>query len=167
MVTSIVGEVVAAILSGFALLRVVRAYLDCRGIRVVTCVENRRPAAISVAAWRAAFRALIGRRDLQVERCSRWPEWSGCAQACLKEVREAPEATRVERILGNWCQYNACVCCGAPLAKAHVRAHEPHLIDPNRRIFEWKEIPPEDIPEKLRQCEPVCEACVGAEMRTW
>lgn len=167
MVTTIVGEVVVAIVLGFILLRTVRVYLEARGVRVVTCVENRRPAAIWVAPWRAAFGAIFGGSDLRVERCSRWPAWSGCAQTCLKQVREAPEATRVERVLGNWCQYNACICCGAPLAKAHVGAHQPHLIDRERRIFEWKEIPPEEIPEKLRQCEPVCEVCVDAETRTW
>lgn len=167
MVTLVVGEVVAAIVLGFVLLRAVRGCLETRGVRVVTCVENRRPAAIAVAPWRAAFTAVIGRRDLRVEHCSRWPAWSGCAQACLKEVREAPEATRVERILGNWCQYNACICCGAPLAKVHVAAHQPHLIDQNRRIFEWREIPLEEISERLRQYEPVCEKCVDAEMRTW
>ena len=167
MVTSIVGEVVVAIALGFALVRMAHVYLHWRGIRIVTCVENRRPAAIAVAPWRAAFTAIFGRRDLRVEHCSRWPAWSGCAQTCLKEVREAPEATRVERILGNWCQHNACICCGAPLTNAHVRAHQPHLIDPNRRIFEWKEIPLEAIPEKLREYEPVCETCVDAETRTW
>jgi hypothetical protein len=166
MVTSILLAV-AAIVLGFGLLRAIRAYLETRGVRVVTCVENRRPAAIALAAWRAVFTALFGRRDLRIEQCSRWPAWSGCAQACLKEVRDAPRATRVEGILGNWCQYNACIYCGAPMAKAHVGAHEPHLIDRNRRIFEWKEIPPEEMSEKLRQCEPVCETCVGAETRTW
>jgi len=166
MVTWIV-VVVAAIVLGFGLLRAVRAYLETRGVRVVTCVENRRPAAITVAAWRAAFTEPFGRRDLRVEQCSRWPAWSGCAQTCLKEVREAPRATRVEGILKNWCQYNTCICCGAPLARTHVGAHQPHLIDRDLRIFEWKEIPLEDIAEKLRQCEPVCETCVDAETRTW
>jgi len=167
VVASIVLAVLAGIAIGFGLRTGGRAFLHSRGIRVVTCPDNREPAALDLASWRAVLTSLSGKRVERVRMCSRWPARSGCNQACLQQLANAPRATRLDAILANWCRYNACVCCGAPLATVHVGPHRPHLIDRQLRIFEWNEIPPQDIPRTLRDCEPVCETCVAAETRTW
>src|SRR5581483_11357679 len=138
MVTLVVVAVLAGIVLGLGLRRAGHAYRNSRGVRVVTCPESRRPAAVSLRSWRAAVSALAGRREIRVQSCSRWPGWSSCAQACVKQIQEAPRATMVEAILSNWCRYNMCTCCGAPLARLHVGEHQPHLLDRELRIFEWK-----------------------------
>lgn len=167
MVTYIFGAVLAGFLVGLVLQRAACVLLRFRGTRVVRCPENRQLAAVELSPWRAVLAAFWGGRFPHVRTCSRWPERRGCDQACVKDIGTAPAATRVETILANWCHYNACFYCGAPLAHLHVGPHQPHLIDRNMHIFEWKEIPPQDIPQTLRRCEPVCENCVVAETHTW
>jgi len=167
MVTYMVVALLAGVALGFGLRRGGRAFRTFRGMRVLTCPENRKPAAVELGAWRVALTAILGRPVAQVRDCSRWPERRQCDQACVREIQGAPKATLVHTILANWCRYNACVCCGAPLAKIHVGPHQPYLINQELRIFEWKEIPPQDLPQTLRSCEPVCETCLVAETHAW
>ena len=165
MVTYIVVSVLAGFLLGLALWRAERVWLTLHGMHIVRCPENQQPAAVHLASWRTAL--AFGKGLPSVRNCSRWPARRTCDQACVKEVRGAPRATLVESILTNWCHYNRCVCCGAPLARLRVGPHQPHLIDRQLKIFEWKEIPPQELPQTLRQAEPVCETCVVAETHTW
>ena len=167
MVTYIIVAVLAGFLVGLFLQRAACGLLRFRGTRVVRCPENRQLAAVELSPWHAVMSVLWGRALPHVRTCSRWPERRACDQACVKEIRNAPAATLVETILANWCHYNACFYCGAPLAHLPIGPHQPHLIDRDMRIFEWKQIPPQDIPQTLRRCEPVCENCVVAETHTW
>ena len=61
-----------------------------------------------------------------------------------------------------WYQKRACVCCGAALAGI-----QPAIMVPERHLMEWKDIPPEKIPQVLATAAPVCRACLNAETRTW
>ena len=167
MFAVIIVAVLAGGAIGAAVYRFARSGHAYRGIRVVTCPESRESAAVELASWQAAVMGLFGKSVPRVRSCSRWPERRVCDQACVRVIEAAPAATLVETVLGNWCRYNACVCCGAPLARLHVGRHEPHLMDRELHIFEWKELPPEKVPETLRTCEPVCPNCVLAETRTW
>src|SRR5579864_506912 len=138
----IVVALLAGVVLGLCLRRAGRAFRAFRGMRVLTCPENRQPAAVELKGWHAGVGAVIGNPALQVRKCSRWPERAGCDQACIREVRTAPATGLIQTIVMNWCQYNRCACCGAPLAKLRVGPHQPHLIDRELRIFEWKQIPP-------------------------
>ena len=165
----IIAAVLAGVLLGlgFGLWRAERAFLTFRGMRVLACPESRQPAAVELTAWRASLTGIFGRPAPRVRECSRWPERSRCNQVCVQEIRAAPAKSLVETILSNWTRYNVCVSCGAPLAKMRVGSHQPHLMSREMRIFEWKEIPPQDIPRTLRDSEPVCETCLVAETHTW
>ncbi len=80
------GYFVAGVLTIVALLivwRSVLAYFKFRGVRVVTCPETAKSAAVEVAAKHAALRRVIGKLNLQLKSCSRWPERQGCEQECL------------------------------------------------------------------------------------
>jgi hypothetical protein len=46
-------------------------YSKFRGVRLVTCPETAKPAAIEVDAIHAALRGLIGKLNLQLKSCSR------------------------------------------------------------------------------------------------
>lgn len=167
MIAVVIVAVLAGMAVGAGLCKVARFRHTFRGIRVLTCPEDRQSAAVELASWQMAMTGLFGQPAPCVRSCSRWPERRGCDQACTKVIQGAPAATLLETILANWCRYNACICCGAPLAKLHVGPHEPHLIDREFHIFEWHQIPPEKVPQVLRTCEPVCPNCVVAETHTW
>ena len=167
MVTYIVVAVLAGFLLGLVLQRAACAFLRFRGTRVVRCPEDRQLTAVELSSWQAVLSGLSGRALPHVRNCSRWPARAGCDQGCVKEIRTAPAATLVETIVANWCHYNACYYCGARLAHLRIGPHQPHLINRDLRIFEWRDIPPQEIPQTLRHCEPVCENCVVAETHTW
>jgi hypothetical protein len=167
MIAVVIVALLAGVAVGAGLCRVARFRHTFRGIHVLTCPESRQSAAVELACWQAAVAGLFGKPVPRVRSCSRWPERRNCDQACVKAIEDAPAATLIQTILADWCRYNACICCRAPLAKLHVARHEPHLIDREFHIFEWKDIPPEKVPEALRACEPVCHNCLVAETHTW
>jgi len=168
MAVYIVVAIVAGVLLGFGFRRAARALFAFRGMRALKCPENLQPVAVELASWPVVVAAAaFGNPVPRVRNCSRWPERRTCDQACVREVRTAPANSLVRNIVANWCRYNVCVCCGAPLAKLHVGAHRPHLIDRELRILEWRDVPPQDLPQTLRSCEPVCETCVASETRIW
>lgn len=138
-----------------------------RGIRVITCPATGQPAAVELAAWRGAIRSVFGTPALRIHECSGWPERRACDQGCVREIAAAPANSLVPNILIRWYQDRACVCCGSPLRQFHVGRHQPGLINPERKLIEWKEIPPQNIPQVLATAGPVCRACVIAETHTW
>ena len=89
--------------------RLLGAFLEYRGTRVVVCPENREMVAVTVDAGHAAFTAPQGRPDLRLEACTRWPEKAGCGQECLGQIESAPEACLLRNILGDWYQGRRCV----------------------------------------------------------
>jgi len=167
VITIVIVTLVVGVVLGLALQKAAQAYRTFRGMRVLTCPENQQPAAVEVEAWHAALSAILGRPAPRVRDCSRWPERRQCDQGCVRVILGAPNATLVENIVANWCRYNACMCCGAPLAKLRVGRHQPHLINQDLHIFDWNEVPPQELPQTLRRCEPVCETCLVAETHIW
>lgn len=69
-------------------------YNRYRGVRAVTCPENRQQVIVSFQALRAAVSGLSGRPELRLAECTRWPAHQNCAQDCV------PEATRVSPYRG-------------------------------------------------------------------
>jgi hypothetical protein len=59
------------------------SFFEHRGSKTVLCPETGGPATIEVDAGRATRGAIFGLVRLSVERCSRWPQRSGCAQGCV------------------------------------------------------------------------------------
>ncbi len=68
---------------------VVDAYRRFRGPKVVTCPETHEPAEVHVDAAHAASTAAVGKPELHVVRCSRWPQRHYCAQECADQL-ESP-----------------------------------------------------------------------------
>ena len=69
-------------------------YKRYRGIRAVTCPENRQQVIVSFHALRAAVTGLSGRPELSLAECTRWPAHQDCGQDCV------PEAARVSPYRG-------------------------------------------------------------------
>lgn len=167
MITYVAIAILALVVVAVGLRRSLHAFRTYRGMRLLTCPENRQPAAVELRSWRAALTASFRAPVLQVGECSRWPERAGCDQACARDIQASPAGHLVNSMLAEWSHDRPCVCCGAPLSRVHIGPHQPHLMSPDRKIVEWKQIPPQNLLQTLDTCGPVCENCLLAETHTW
>ena len=147
---------VAVVLLVVGLRRALRTYLKFRGKRLVSCPETHKPAAVRVAAGKAAFEATIRNGRLTLSECSRWLEREACGQECLAQIREAPKACLVWTIINRWYQGQQCVYCHKPFGEIHWHDHPPALVDSERKTIQWNEIPAEKLQEVLGTHKPVC-----------
>jgi hypothetical protein len=151
-----------ALAAAYLIYRIVPV-LKFRGTMLVTCPENRKPAAVKVATLRAAAKALLGRRQVELGDCSRWPERRDCGQDCLCEIEGDPVGHRVWSIASRWYEGKTCVYCHKPIEPLSHVDQRPALLDAQRRTIEWDDIPPDKLPEALAGCLPVCWNCHVAE----
>ncbi|HKW67564.1 MAG TPA: hypothetical protein VJP04_09785, partial [Terriglobales bacterium] len=89
-----------------------RQFIRFRGKMLVTCPETKRPAAVKVDNWRAVLAPLAAPPPLHLSACSRWPERGNCAQPCVCQIEEDPEAHRVWTIAAQWYEGKDCSYCG-------------------------------------------------------
>ncbi len=147
----------------FELARSLGVYRKFRGNRIISCPENHQPAAVRVAAGKAALEAMVGASHLRLSDCSRWPEMADCGQECLSQIQEAPKACLVSNIVNRWYEGMRCVYCHKPFGEIHWHDHPPALIDVQRQTFQWNEVPLENLPQTLATHWPVCWNCHIAE----
>lgn len=148
---------------GWGLWRATRAYLKFQGKRIVTCPVTKQPAAVALAAWHIAIASTLRQPDLRVRDCSRWREMAPCDGPCLPLIAEAPEEYLALTIFSKWYQGKTCSCCGRPVGDISRWRHKPCLMSPEMRLFEWKDVPAEEIPVVLGTHAPVCWNCLVAE----
>jgi len=156
-------SLVALVAVAMSLRRATSTYVKFRGERIVTCPETHQPAAIRVTAGKAALEAAVGREELNVCACSRWPEKQDCPQDCLAQVKEAPEACRVWTIMNRWYQGQTCAFCHQPFTQVHWHDHPPGLVDVDGKTMQWNEVPAEHLQETMHTHLPVCWNCHVAE----
>jgi hypothetical protein len=142
----------------------IRAYLEYRGKRLVTCPETHKAAAVDVAAGEAAVGAFLSEPTLRLKQCSRWPERQDCGQDCLKQIEVDPENCLVWNIVSHWYQGKKCAICQNPIGEFHHLDHAPGLLGPDHKTVEWKELRPEQLPEVFATHRPVCWNCHVTEM---
>jgi len=156
--------VLAAALVFVGFRRALQAYLKFRGQRLVSCPETRRPAAVRVAAAKAAWRATRGSQDHELSACSRWPERKDCAQVCLAQIEEAPKACLVSTIVNRWYEGQQCVYCHKPFQTIHWHDRPPALLAwGDRKTVQWNQVPAHQLQETLGTHWPVCWSCHMAE----
>ena len=155
--------VAGAWLVAFVLFEAAEAWRSWRGTRIVTCPETRRPAAVDMDLRYAIAGAIVGRPDLRLRDCSRWPERSRCGQTCLTEVEESPEGCLVRTMLQGWYHDRVCAYCRKAFGVIHWHDHRPGLRDPDGRLLEWREVPPETLPNVLLTHQAVCWNCLMTE----
>ncbi len=141
----------------------VRAYMRFRGVRLVTCPETRKPAALDLDAVRGVTSRAFGKQTLRLQNCSRWPERRNCGRECLQQVETAPDDCLVRNIVANWYRGKACVLCGTAFGEIDWLEHKPCFMSPQRMTAEWGDIPPEKIPSVFDTSKPVCWKCHIAE----
>jgi hypothetical protein len=139
------------------------AWRRWRGTRVVTCPENGRPAAVDLDLRYAMAGSILGRPELRLRDCSRWPERKGCGQICLSQVEESPGSCLVRTMLEGWYADKSCAYCARAFGPIHWQNHNPGLRSPEGKLREWSEVPPETLPEVLLTHKPICWNCMIAE----
>ena len=160
-ITSLFAIAVVAVLAGAVLFRifpVVRTYFLYRGKRIVTCPETLMPAAVDVAAGKAAMAAFSGEPEPRLEQCSRWPERRECGQECLKQIEADPDNCLVRNIVSNWYAGQSCVICHTRFGRLR-HMEPPALMAPDERTIGWDEVPPQQLPEIFSRYKPVCWNC--------
>jgi hypothetical protein len=133
------------------------------GKRVVECPETKAPAGVDVSAGRMALHTLMGKGDLRLKDCSRWPEREGCGQECLAQIAASPSDCLVRSILVRWYEGKECALCGKALTPINWTEHEPAFMDSERRTHEWSETAPEKLQETLAASTAICWNCHVAE----
>src|SRR5678815_636584 len=86
----------------FGIRWLVRAYSQYRGVKVITCPETERPAQVEVDARHALLTSIVGRPDIRLENCSRWPIKEQCGQECLTNLDVASSECVVSGVLMRW-----------------------------------------------------------------
>ncbi len=135
------------------------AYLRYRGKMLVTCPETRKPAAVSVDVAHAVLTAGLGKPDLRLSSCSRWPEREGCGQECLDQIEVAPQACMLRTIVSDFYKGKSCVYCGRRFEDIEWRSHKPSLMNPGGATIQWDQVRPEALPGVLATHSPVCWNC--------
>ena len=141
----------------------VQTYRRYRGKMLITCPENKCPAAVEVAAGSAALEALVHKPHLHLNMCTRWPEKEDCGQECLSQIETSPQNCLVWNIVHNWYAGKACAYCGKPFSHIEWHDRRPALMNFARQTVQWGEVPPEKLPEVLETYLPVCWNCHLAE----
>src|SRR5208283_1612357 len=145
------------------LVMALRAYFRFRGERVITCPETKQPAAVHVNLVRAAREAVLGKHDLRLDQCSRWPERAGCGQECLSQVKADPDQCLVWNLVDQWYKGKSCAYCQKAFGEIHWHDRHPALLGPDRSVVQWNEVPAENLPQVFQNYLPVCWNCYIAE----
>jgi hypothetical protein len=141
----------------------VRTFLRYRGKMLVTCPETKKPAAVRVAAGKAARESLLGHLNIRLEECSRWPEREDCGQECLSQIEADPKNCLVWATVADWYKGQACIYCKKPFGEIHWHDRRPALMGPDLKTMQWNEIAAEKLPEIFKTHWPVCWDCHIAE----
>ena len=148
---------------GYRVWRSIGSFSKMRGVRLVTCPENKQTVAIEVNAGRAAMQSFAGTPHMRLKDCTRWPEKQDCGQDCLSQVEADPEGCLVWNIVAHWYEGKACVYCGKMFAHINWHEHRPALLSPEKQTVQWTDVPPEKLPEYFATHKPVCWDCHIAE----
>jgi hypothetical protein len=166
VLTNLIFATILVVLIGsilFGLGLALRTYLRYRGKRLVTCPETQQAAAVRVNAGKALATTLIGKSEVRLDQCSRWPERRNCGQECLSQVNADPEHCLVWNIVDEWYEGKSCVYCQKPFVEMHWHDRPPALLSPDHIAKQWNEVPPEQLPTIFETHLPICWNCYIAE----
>jgi hypothetical protein len=142
----------------WAAARALRIAWHLRGVRVVTCPETGRPAAVTVNRRRVFALGLFAHTpQLRLRTCSRWSGRGRCDEPCLWEA-VAPVSWN-QAIAERALKGKACAFCRKPIERVAFLNHYPALLQPDGTTVEWPAIPPGCLDHSLLTQPPVCWDC--------
>jgi hypothetical protein len=133
------------------------------GERVIVCPETQQQAMVEVDTRRAALTTLVGRTDLRLESCWRWPLREDCGQECLLQLDVASSDCLVRSVLEKWYRGKKCAFCKQPIDEIGFVDHKPALLGPDGITLEWTEVPFSSVTEAMSNDLPVCWNCHTAQ----
>jgi hypothetical protein len=162
-----ISYVVVALLFAAAVYTVIRYFIKASrrfgGARVIICPETSKQSMVEVDTRRAALTSLVGRADLRLENCWRWPLQQNCGQECLLQLDVAEDDCLVRSVLSKWYQGKQCVFCRRKFQEVNLIDHTPALFTPAGITVELSEIPISDVNEAMATYKPVCANCYVAQ----
>lgn len=129
------------------------------GERVIICPETGKQAMVEVDTRRAALTSLVGRADIRLADCWRWPLNEDCGQECLLQLDVAEDDCLVSSVLDKWYRGKKCVFCRRPFEQRDLIDHKPALLTPKGTTVEWAEVPISGVNEAMNTYQPVCWNC--------
>lgn len=157
------GYVIVAMLFAVAIYFVARHFIKTSrrlsGSRVIICPETGKQAMIEVDARRAALTSLVGRADIRLETCWRWPLREDCGQQCMLQLDVAEDDCLVRSVLTKWFRGQQCIFCERPFGKIDFTDHKPALFTPEGITVELAEIPVAAVRDAMATYQPVCWNC--------
>lgn len=164
---TVFGSLVAIALFGaalwFGIRWLIRSSSRYQGSRTVTCPETKMPAIVAVDSLHALLTTTIGRPDIRLKDCSRWPMNKECGQECLTNLDVAPASCLVNGVLMRWYRGRNCVYCAKAFAEINWLDHQPALLSPDRKLLSWKEVKIDQLETVLETHSPVCWDCYIAQ----
>jgi hypothetical protein len=146
----------------FGIRWLVRACSRYRGIKIVACPETGSCAVVEVDTLQASLTSIVGRADIRVESCSRWPMKSQCGQECLATLDVAPGECLVSGSLMSWYRGRNCVYCGNPAEELQWMDHKSALQTPRGEV-ELRTVPVARSSIVIKTHLPVCWNCYIAQ----
>lgn len=142
----------------------VQAWRRWRGVRLVTCPETSRAAAVTVDTVHAATTAFLeGSPDIRLSGCSRWAVRGPCRQPCLPSLTRAGDAATVDALMTKWYSGQTCALCGRSVGPVTSHARTPALAGPDGLTVEWRALQPERLVDLFGTHRAVCWDCHLAE----
>jgi hypothetical protein len=141
----------------------VSAYLRYRDSRIITCPGNGEAAIVEVDAVHAALTSALGRPDIRLQNCARWPLNQNCGQECMVQLDIAPEECLVQGVMMRWYKSKSCVYCGKAFEQIQLLDHKPALKSPEGKLVTWRELVGKDLLNLLPNHSPVCWDCYIAQ----
>jgi hypothetical protein len=141
---------------------IVRRYRRYDGQMVVTCPETNRPVGVELDAPMATLGDIVGRKELMLTECTRWPERADCDQACTLQIAVDLERARIATRLAEWSHGQSCAFCERPIGGDvdHLRAG---LLAPDGSLVEWKDVRGDRLDDVMATHRAVCTNCGVAE----
>jgi hypothetical protein len=162
-VSYVVVATLFAVAIYFAVRYFIRASSRFGGEQVIICPETGKQAMVEVDTRRAALTSLVGRADIRLESCWRWPLNQDCGQECLLQLDVAEDDCLVRSVLTKWYRSKKCAFCERPFGKIDLTDHEPALFTPEGITVAWSEVPISAVNEAMATYQPVCWNCYIAQ----
>ena len=158
-VAYIIVAALVAVAVYFGVRYFVKASARFGGSQVIVCPATGKQAMVEVDTHRAALTSLVGKTDIRLESCWRWPLNKDCGQECLLQLDVAPDNCLVRSVLSKWYRGKKCAFCERSFAEMDLFDQKPALFDPKGVTVEWEEISMSGVSEAMDTYLPICGNC--------
>ena len=162
-VSLLIVSIIALATGYFAIPYLIRAFRRYQGARVVTCPETHAPVTVEIDARHAALTSIIGRPEIRLDHCSRWPINQDCGQECMVDLEGIAPDCLVKGILTKWYRGKSCAYCAKQFTEIRWSDHKPALQNADGMLLDWSHVPFEHLNQTMATSLPVCWDCYIAQ----